>query len=562
MRGIEAKLSQALHAAVAQLPPPQPVPESACRWEISKELAFGDLANAVAFRLASQLKQPPQRLGEQLATLFREQCQSHGLAAAIDRVEVKGGYLNVFLAQRALVQILQDILAQRERFGVCPPQPEASVNLEFVSANPTGPLSVAHGRQAAVGDVLVRLLRSQGYAVTAEYYLNDEGRQIEHLGRSLRLRYLELCGKPELFPEDGYHGAYVKEVAAAFKAQHGQRYLEMPEAEALPAFMAYGMEQLLAEIRRDLERFGLRFEQWSSQRWVRTSGRQEEALQELRARGALYEAEEATWFASTRFGDDKDRVVRKRDGEMTYLAPDIAYHRWKFERGFARIVNLWGPDHHGYVARVKAAMTALGLPTERLIVRIVQLVTLTRAGKVVPMSKRQGEFVTFREIMDEVGVDATRFFYLMRTMDSPLDFDLDLAKAQSQENPVYYIQYAHARISSILTKARVGWWHRWHPPLERLSSPEERALIRTLFQYPVVLRLCATALEPHGLTIYLRRLAEIFHVFYTKHRVIADDARLSAARLVLIRATQRVLANGLGLMGISAPQRLVRTDEL
>lgn len=563
MRGIEANLSLALQAAVARLQPPEPLPDAAFRWDMPKELAFGDLANALAFRLASKLKQPPQKLGEQLAGYFQEACRQHGWVAWIDRVEVKGGYLNVFLAQGALVHILQDILRQRERFGTQPAQPGGTVNLEFVSANPTGPLSVAHGRQAAVGDVLARLLRAQGHAVTAEYYLNDEGRQIEHLGRSLRIRYLELCGQAAPFPEDGYHGAYVREVAQAFRQQHGDKYAGLPEAEALPAFMAFGMERLLAEIRKDLAHFGLRFDQWSSQQWVRTSGRQEAALKELRQRGALYDAEDATWFASTRFGDDKDRVVRKRDGEMTYLAPDIAYHQWKFQRGFERIVNLWGPDHHGYIARVKAAMMALGLPAERLVVKIVQLVTLTRGGKVVPMSKRQGEFVTFREIMEEVGVDATRFFYLMRTMDSPLDFDLDLAKAQSQENPVYYIQYAHARIASILSKARVPWWQRWQqPPLAQLTQPEERALIRLLFQYPIVLRLCAAALEPHGLTTYLRKLAETFHVFYTKHRVIGEDGRVATARVVLIRAAQQVLANGLGLLGVAAPARMTRNGDM
>ncbi len=284
-----------------------------------------------------------------------------------------------------------------------------------------------------------------------------------------------------------------------------------------------------------------------------------DGLREARIQEALVASiasEEATWLASTAFGDDKDRVVRKRGGELTYLAPDIAYHQWKFQRGFDRLVNLWGPDHHGYIARLKAAVSALGLPAERLTVRIVQLVTLSRQGKPVPMSKRQGEFVTLREVLDEVGVDATRFFFLMRTMESHLDVDLELAKSRSQDNPVYYVQYAHARICSILAKEGLPWQVPRRPNLSLLDAEEERLLMRLLFQYPVVLQLCADALEPHGLTVYLRKLAETVHVFYTKHRVLSDDPVRSAARLALVRATRQVLANGLGILGISAPHRM------
>jgi arginyl-tRNA synthetase len=316
------------------------------------------------------------------------------------------------------------------------------------------------------------------------------------------------------------------------------------------------VKQQLEEIKAVLHRFGLVFDRWSSQQWLRTSGRIDQALDALKAHGALYEAEQALWFASSRYGDDKDRVVRKRDGELTYLAPDIAYHQWKTQRGYDQIINLWGPDHHGYVPRIKAAMAALGASPDRLKVRIVQLVTLSRHGKPVPMSKRQGEFVTFREILDEVGIDATRFFFLMRTMESHLEFDLELAKSQSQENPVYYVQYAHARICSIFAKQRLHWWTRMRPDLNLLQEPEERLLMRWLFQYPIVLRICAASLEPHGVTAYLRKLAESFHVFYTKHRVITDDARRSSARLALIRATRQIFANGLGMLGIRAPQSM------
>ena len=557
--GLEDRLSRLLQDALRRTEPPpalgqgpDPLLEGACRWEIPKDPAFGDLSNSVAFKLAARRKQPPQRLAEELAATVLSSCREAGLGTQVARVEARGGFLNVFLSLQALAGIVRTILAQGPRYGVRRQAQPIAVNVEFVSANPTGPLSVAHGRQAAVGDVLARLLRSQGYRVTAEYYLNDEGRQIELLGQSLRARYLQGLFREVVFPEDGYHGAYVADSGSRLAKEIGDQAVDKP----LDYFMELGMKEQLAEIRRVLERFGLTFDRWTSQRWLRTSGRIEAALKALQERGALYEADGALWFASTKFGDDKDRVVRKRSGEMTYLAPDIAYHQWKFQQGCDRLVNLWGPDHHGYIARVKAAMSALGLPAERLDVRIVQLVTLSRGGKPAPMSKRQGEFVTFHEILDEVGVDATRFFYLMRTMDSPLDFDLELAKSESQDNPVYYIQYAHARICSILAKARLPWWTRFRTDFGRLREPEERLLMHWLFQYPMVLRICALAVEPHGVTMYLRKLAESFHVFYTKHRVIGEDAALSAARLALIRATRQVFANGLGVLGISAPKRM------
>ena len=558
---VEEQLSDVLRTLLARGPEPWPAPsaegkdqtgaDAAPRWEIPKDASLGDLSNPIAFKLAAQRKRPPQQVAEELARELLPCCRQAGMDGVVDRVEAKAGFLNVFLSQQALSTMLREILKRGHGYGTRPPC-DRLINIEFVSANPTGPLSVAHGRQAAVGDVLARLLRSQGYQVTTEYYLNDEGRQIEMLGRSLRARYLEKLNRPEPFPEDGYQGLYVIDSAERLVKEHGDRLVEQP----LDYFMAVGMAEQLEEIKRVLERFGLRFDRWTSQKWLRTSGHIDAALGKLKAAGMLYDADDATWFASTKFGDDKDRVVRKRDGEMTYLAPDIAYHRWKAEQGYQQLLNLWGPDHHGYIARVKAAMTALGFDAKQLTVRIVQLVTLSRNGKPVPMSKRQGEFVTFQEILDEVGVDATRFFYLMRTMESHLDFDLELAKAQSQENPIYYVQYAHARICSIVAKSRVPWWHRRWPNFTLLKAPEERLLLRSLFQYPIVLRLCAAALEPHGLTVYLRKLAETFHVFYDRHRVIGDDQRLSAARLALINGARNVLANGLDVLGVSAPQKM------
>ncbi|MBI3324199.1 MAG: arginine--tRNA ligase [Candidatus Omnitrophica bacterium] len=551
------ELTGLLHAVVQARAPSAPSDQH--RWDVPKDPSFGELSSSVAFRLAGLLRQPPGTVAEQLAIDLEKRVRQGRLAGVVDRCEVKSGYINVFLSQQGLARIVARILHEKRRFGEGVLGQGRSVLIEFVSANPTGPLSVAHGRQAAVGDALARLLRAQGYRVSAEYYLNDEGRQIELLGRSLRLRCLERLGHPEPLPEDAYHGRYLLDTAEACLKRYGPELAQQPESASLPVFMKFGMEHQLQVIKDDLVRFGLTFDEWTSQEWLRLSGRVDQSLDALRQQGALFETDGATWFASTKYGDDKDRVVRKQSGELTYLAPDIAYHQWKFQRGYDQLVNLWGPDHHGYIARVKAALTALGLPAERMTIRIVQLVTLSRGGGPVPMSKRQGEFVTFREIMDEVGVDATRFFYLMRTMDSHLDFDLELAKSQSQENPVYYVQYAHARIWSILARFRqqVPFSGRREPvDLSLLVEPEERLLMRQLFLFPIAVQICAQALEPHGLSVYLQRLAEIFHVFYTKHRVVTDNLPRSCARVRLVRATRWVLANGLSLLGVSAPKRM------
>ncbi len=552
------RLDEQLSAALKSLMPAGApgLPEAAFRWDIPKDLAFGDLSNAVAFKLAAHRKTAPQHVAEELAAGLPDAAQRHGVRRWMARAEARGGFVNVLLSQAALAEIVRDILRQGTGFGTRRLANPPSINIEFVSANPTGPLSVAHGRQAAVGDVLARLLRTQGYRVTTEFYLNDEGRQVEMLGRSVRARYAERLGRPEPFPEDGYQGAYVVDSADRLRREHGDDLLDKP----LEWFCEEGMREQLDRIKQDLRVFGLTFDTWTSQKWLRTSGRIDQALAVLRERGALFEAEEALWFASTKYGDDKDRVIRKRDGEFTYFAPDIAYHQWKFSQGYDEVMNLWGPDHHGYIGRLKAAVAALGLTADRLTVRIVQLVTLSRHGRPVPMSKRQGEFVTFREVLDEVGVDATRFFYLMRTMESHLDFDLDLAKSQSQENPVYYVQYAHARIASILRKAALPWWRQWRMRLDLLTEPEEQDLIRQLFHYPLVLQLCAAAREPHGLTGYLRKLAEQFHVFYTQHRVLGVEPARSAARLALVRATRTVLASGLGVLGVSAPDVMARAE--
>jgi len=556
MPRVDLQLNHLLAQAVRTLDPSV----GAIRWEVPKDPSFGDLSSPMAFKLASQRRQPLPQIVQRLAEAIQGLLRDPQASRLVDRLDVKGGFVNLFLSQAALTQVLTHIAREGEQYGAGRLGEGKCILVEFVSANPTGPLSVAHGRQAAVGDALSRVLRSQGYRVTTEYYLNDVGKQIELLGESLLARCREQLGQPASIPEGGYQGPYLVHAAERLAKEHRQALLEKPK----PWFVETARAEQLAVIKDDLEHFGLRFDSWYSQDALERSGKVDAALAQLKAQGVLYEAAGALWFASTKFGDDKDRVVRKQTGELTYLAPDIAYHEEKFRRGYDQLINLWGPDHHGYIARVKAAVTALGLPADRLVVKIVQLVTLSRQGKVVPMSKREGEYVKFRDVLDEVGVDATRFFYLMRTMDSHLDFDLDLAKSQSKENPVYYVQYAHARISSILAYSRrqVPWWKRLGPvPLERLAAPEERLLLRQLFQFPMILGACAQAMEPHGVTVYLQRLAELFHVFYTKHRVVSEDVPLSRARLALIRATRAVLAGGLKLLGVSAPVRMIRTPE-
>ncbi len=537
--------------------------------ESPRDGAFGDLACAVALKLARQARRPPLEVARAIVAAWEPLLVESGLRAQIDRIDVAPpGFINLSLSRAALHEALRRLRAAGDAFGRSTMGALQCVSLEFCSANPTGGLSVAHGRQAAIGDALARLMTFAGYAVTREYYLNDEGRQIDVLGCSIRSRYGELIGAAFPFPDDGYRGAYVAEIAQAFHAQHGAAFLETPEAEALPVFSRFGMQWVLSRIREDLARFGVAYEVWGSQEALRAAGAVERTLEQLRTQGLLYEQEGALWFASTKFGDDKDRVVRKSDGTWTYLAPDIAYHRAKFDRQFAvppsagtmdRVIDILGPDHHGYIGRLKAAVAALGYRPEALDVIIAQLVTLYRGGSPVRMSTRAGEFVTLRQLMDDVGVDATRFFYLMRKCEAHLDFDLELAKQQSPENPVYYIQYAHARICSILghhrqthgTAAPSG-----EPMLERLVEPEELDLIRRLRQFPLVVEACVRALEPHGMTVYLQRVAEQFHFFYGKHRVVIDDRPLSEARLALVDGVRQVLCLGLGLLGIHAPEQM------
>jgi arginyl-tRNA synthetase len=438
--------------------------------------------------------------------------------------------------------------------------------VEFASVNPTGPLHVGHGRVAVIGDVLARLLEALGFRVEREYYVNDAGRQIEQLGLSIYARYLELFGVPEPFPEDGYPGDYVKELALRARDQWGEKFRSQERNEVVAFFSRFGCDSLLATIRDDLGKFGIVFDSFVSEREMRTRGEVEQAIDLLRERGFMYQDQGAQWFRATEFGDDKDRTVVKSDGALTYFASDIAYHRDKFERGYQRLVNVWGADHHGYVNRLKAALQALGYNPRQLHVVLVQMVHLTRQGEPVRMGKRSGEFVSLHDVIEEVGRDAARFFFLLRKADSHLDFDLELAKKESAENPVFYVQYAHARIASIFEQARqkgvvIGGSDLPQVEMERLVLREELDLIKELVGFSEAVENSAAGLEPHYLVSYLLGLAGEFHRYYNRFRVISEDDSLTRARLLLVQQVQQALGSGLQLLGIAAPLKMTSREE-
>jgi arginyl-tRNA synthetase len=524
--------------------------------EPPKQKEFGDLASNVALVWAKQLRRSPRAVAEAIVKHIDD---PDGLLA---RVEIAGpGFLNFTFAPKFYYARLAELDGAVElvpRFGA-----EEKVQVEFASANPTGPLHVGHGRVAVIGDVLARLLAATGFAVAREYYVNDAGNQMEKLGLSIYARYRELFGENVEFPEDGYPGDYVKDVAAEAKRCWGEKFLSTPKQEAVAFFRQFGGEHLLATIRSELAAFGIEFDSFVSEKDLRARGAVEKTLALLAGRGMLYEEEGARWFKSTAFGDDKDRPLVKSDSELTYFASDIAYHRDKLERGFKRLINVWGADHHGYVPRLKAGLAALGYDPEALRVVLVQLVQLTRGGEPVRMGKRQGEFVSLTEVLEEVGNDAARFFFLMRKSDSHLDFDLELAKKESSENPVFYVQYAHARIASIFEQAREKGAAAPGPAakLDRLTEPEEFGIVKRLLQFPETVEESVKELEPHRVAFYLLELAGEFHRYYNRFRVITDDAELTSARLTLLRNVQKIVGQGLNLLGVTAPLKMAARAE-
>jgi arginyl-tRNA synthetase len=556
--GIEKEVAllaeNSLKEVLADLGAPAAKPhETIPALEIPKERAHGDISTNIAMRLVRLSGgKSPVDFARLIVKKMEGALASSALKGDIEKIEVKPpGFINFFLSSGYLYKILLDIEREKDNFGRTSVCQGKNVHLEFVSANPTGPLTIAHGRQAAIGDSLANILAYTGCEISREYYVNDEGNQIDALGRSIRARYRELCGIREDFPPDGYKGTYVNDIAGDFRDKHGEKHIE----EDIKVFREFGLKWILDDIKRDLKDFAVNFDVWYSQESLRKSGKIEEALELIEKKGYVFREDGATWFRSTEFGDDKDRVLIKSDGSYTYLAPDIAYHLDKYRRGFKSLIDIWGPDHHGYIPRMKAAIQALGFEKDSLSVIIAQLATLYKGGLAVKMSTRAGEFVTLREVMDEVGKDVARFAFLMRKVSSHLDFDLDKVKEQSMENPVYYIQYAHARIWSILEFSKdASPSSRFRSGL--LKEAEELWILRILRQFPLVVIISANSLEPYVVLQYLQDLAAAFHSFYNKHRVVCDDPDLSKARLVLVDCVRIVLANGLGLLGVSLPKKM------
>jgi len=513
--------------------------------DLPTDSRFGDFTTNIALKLSKTLKNPPRQVASALVKFIQKEIPESGLKELISQVKVEGaGFVNFYLNADYFYNQLDKIITQGKDALRQDSGKGRKVLIEFVSANPTGSLSVAHARQAAVGDCLANILGFLNFNIQREYYLNDEGNQINILGKSVQLRREELAGKKEEFPENYYQGDYIYDIA---KEADKQKI----EDAALGDFAG---DYILKIIKQELIDFGVNFDCWYSQKELAKSGKIEQAFSQLKEKGFLFEQDGALWFKSTAFGDDKDRVIIKSDGSQTYLAPDIAYHEDKFNRGFSWLINLWGPDHHGYINRIKASVQAFGRSPEDLSVIIVQLATIFRNGQPVQMSTRRGQYITLREILDEVGSDASRFFFLMRRTSSHLDFDLEVAKKQSSENPVYYVQYAHARICSILRS--VTTQSSGNLDLSVLKEKEELNLIKKCLEFKAVLNICLVTCDPYMVTVYLQELSETFHKFYDLHRVLGQADALTSARLALIKGVKIVLSCGLELLGVSQPESM------
>jgi arginyl-tRNA synthetase len=520
----------------------------------TKDERFGDYSTNAALILAGPLGMKPRDLALSIAQNFTED------PTLLSGWEIAGpGFINFFLAPAVWHEALHTIHEQKEEYGRSSGKPRARVLLEFVSANPTGPLHVGHGRGAAIGDSLARLLTMSGYAVNTEYYVNDAGNQMKILGLSVMLRYKELLGEHIVFPDDCYQGDYIRDIAQGLMGTDTGRLLEsLPHEKAIEMASSVASENLLEGIKHDLENFGVTHDKYYSEKSLHESGAVDDTLDELRRTGKTEDLEGALWFKMAGQEDEEDRVLVRATGEPTYFAADAAYHMHKLRRGFGMLIDIWGSDHHGYVPRVRAAVEALGYPSDALRVLLVQFVNLIRDGRKISMSTRSGEFITLREVLEEVGPDAARFFFLSKRCDSHLDFDLDLAKRQSKDNPVYYVQYAHARVSAIFRIAaeRGIDSDMTNPDLTAFSLPEEYKIIKHLADFPDMLAEAAEILEPHRITFYLTGLAELFHAYYHDNRVLIEDARVKKARLYLVEAVRQVVANGLKILGVSAPNRM------
>lgn len=524
--------------------------------DIPKDAAHGDYASNVAMVLASRAKGslPPRRIAAVIAEHIQESDD------VLERVEVAGpGFMNFFIKEHMWATLLEDVDKLGDRYGASDYGGGKKIHSEFVSANPTGPLHIGHARGAVVGDVVANILEASGFSVFREYYINDAGNQMNNLGKSVLFRYRELLGEGIEFPDGCYQGDYIRDIAQEIIDKEGDIYRARNQEEVVRVFTDYAASAILNEIKEDLKAFGVVFDNYFSESNLYKDDRVAQLLAELEKKQFIYNDGETLWFKTTDFGDEKDRVVIRKNGEPTYFAADIAYHQNKYDRGFDTIIDVWGADHHGYIPRMVACIEALGHQKDSLKIILVQLVNLLRDGKPVAMSTRAGEFVTLKEVVDEVGRDAARYNFLMRRSDSHLDFDLELAKKQSSENPVYYVQYAHARICSILRNAdEQGYEIPGYDEVDLrfLKLPEELNLIKAISRLPEVIEGTALALEPHRLTFYLNDLAALFHSYYNKHKVLSDEEGLSRARLFLIKSILIVLRNVLRLLGVSAPEKM------
>ena len=567
----------------------EPADESQVVVERARDPAHGDFASNIAMRLAKAARKNPRELAQAIVTAIPAN-------ELIAKAEIAGaGFINFRLVKNAWAAELRKVAAQGEAYGRSNVGKARKVMVEFVSANPTGPMHVGHGRQAAVGATMSNLLAATGHDVYREYYINDSGRQIDILAVSVYLRYLELCGEPVTFPSNGYKAGYILPVVKALHEKRGDA-LRRPGAEVMrgappdatpgqvggdkdkhidgliensrkllgaaefDSIVLFARDAMLADIRNDLDEYRVHFDNWFSERELNKSGAVDRAIEVLRASGHMYTKEGAEWFRSTDYGDDEDRVVIRANGEKTYFASDIAYHYDKRQRGHDLLIDVWGADHHGYVTRVRGALQALGAPGDCFEVTLLQLVSLFRGGEKLSMGKREGNFVTLRELRNEVGNDACRFFYLMRSHDQALDFDLELAKSRSNENPVYYVQYAHARVCSVM-KELGARGYSYDPAtgaasLAALDTPHEQAVVTALSKYPETVELAALNRAPHALVHYLRDLANTLHTYYNAEKWIVEEAELRNARITLALAVQQVIRNGLEILGVSAPESM------
>ena len=521
------------------------------RLEIPKEKKFSDYSTNAAMQWARTAHRAPRMIAEVLV--------KHIESDLVDHMEIAGaGFINFYLTDDLVYRELRHILAAGKDYGNLPNKGNGLINLEYVSANPTGPLHIGHARGAAWGSALANLYRAAGYNITTEYYINDAGNQIDHLAESVNARYLQLFGMDAEIPEDGYHGLDIVDTAKAIKEKDGRKYLDMDEKDRLAAFKVIALKEKLDVIKKDLGDLRVTFDTWYSEKSLYPD-KVHEALEPMKKSGALYEKDGAWWMATTKEGDDKDRVVIRSNGVPTYFCSDIAYHKDKFKRGAKKLIDIWGADHHGYVARLKIALKLQGFNPDDFQVLLLQMVTLLRDGVPVKMSKRTGTAITMRELMDEVGVDATRYFFCSRTLDSQMEFDIDLAKKHSSDNPVYYIQYANARIHSLFSQAqeaKVAYGDWAHADFTVLTDPSEMDLIKKLEAYHGMLESAAREQAPQHVTRYAFELATLFHHFYKKCRILGVEEKLTVARLGLITAVQNVLVHALGILGVSAPEHM------